>query len=295
MGSEHDKSGIRRVAELLTALATQDGFSPSGLDEVRLLRASHAQPRAPVVYEPSILIIAQGRKRGYLGSQVYVYDANNYLVLPVPLPFECATEATPAKPLLGVSIHVCPAMVGELLLQMDEHAPVTSAVRGIYSTPLTDELTGATIRLLECLGSPADRRILGRAIVQEIVYRVLCGSQSAALRAIATRHGHVGPISRVLRRIHQDYAQPLDVDTLARDAGMSLSTFHASFKAVTSTSPLQYVKSIRLHRARVLLTQDGLNASTAANAVGYESSSQFSREFKRLFGQTPSAEAARLR
>ncbi len=283
------------VVRLLEPLATREGFASSVLDEVRFLRVNRSHPRVPVVYDPSILIIAQGRKMGYLGDEVYVYDASNYLVLPVPLPFECATEATPAKPLLGVAVRVDPVLVGELLLQMDDQTPVSTAVRGIYSTPLTAELTSATLRLLECLGSPADSRVLGRSIVREIVYRVLCGNQSAAPRAIAARHGNFSQIGKVLRRIHTAYAQPLDVEMLARDAGMSVSTFHATFKAVTSTSPLQYVKSIRLHKARVLMMQSGLNASSAADAVGYESSSQFSREFKRFFGNTPTEETARVR
>lgn len=286
---------ISSLVRLLEPLATREGFTSSALAEVQFLRARQARPREPVVYEPSILIIAQGRKIGYLGDETYVYDANNYLVLPVPLPFECATAVTPAKPLLGVSIRVDPVMIGELLLQMDDRAPAPGPVRGIYSTPLTEALADATVRLLQCLREPIDSRVLGGAIVREIIYRVLCGEQSAALRAVPARHGSFSQIGHVLRRIHVEYAQPVDVDVLARDAGMSVSTFHAAFKAVTSTSPLQYIKSIRLHKARALMMQNGLNASSAANAVGYESSSQFSREFKRFFGNTPTEEASRMR
>jgi AraC-like DNA-binding protein len=283
----------QRLTDLLDSLASAEGLSASGIDEVQFMRATCAMARAPVVYESGVFILGQGRKIGYLGGEEFVYDAHNYLVLPVALPFECTTEALPGKPVLGMRIDVDPMLVGEVLLEMDDHADVPGAVRGVYSTPLTPEITGAAIRLLEVLKSPVERRVLGRQIVREIIYRVLCGEQSAALRAIAMRHSHVSQISKALRRIHQDYARTLDVETLAREAGMSVSTFHANFKTITSTSPLQYLKSIRLHKARALMVQDGLNAGVAAREVGYESASQFSREFKRFFGDSPARRGGR--
>jgi AraC-like DNA-binding protein len=131
--------------------------------------------------------------------------------------------------------------------------------------------------------------------VREITYRVLIGPLGHNLRALAAPHTHFGQISRVLNRIHAEYSREFDIGTLARDAGMSLSTFHAHFKAVTSSSPLQYLKNVRLHKARMLMVHEGANAGTAATQVGYESPSQFSREFKRLFGDGPAAVANQLR
>ncbi len=290
-------SGKERLVELLETLVVGERFTPSLLDGVQFLRSSRPVPRGPVVYEPGIVIIGQGRKRGYLGGQVYTYDAYNYLVLSVPLPFECETvEAGPEKPLLGLVVKVSPTSIGELLVEMDDHGSAEDQVpQGIYSTPLTDDLSSAAIRLLECLRSPLDSRILGPQIVREITYRVLCGEQGGALRAVANRQSHFSQIARVLRRIHLEYSSSIDVESLAGEAHMSVSTFHHNFKAVTSTSPIQYVKSIRLHRARALMTQEGLSAGTAASQVGYESASQFSREFKRFFGNSPADEAARMR
>jgi AraC-like DNA-binding protein len=283
------------LTALLTTFGSHDGFAPSPLDSVKIVRVSCAQVRAQVIYEPSILIIAQGRKIGFLGGKRYVYDENHYLVVPVPMPFECTTECTEATPLLGVQIRIDPAMVGELLLEMEDDKTINGVNRGIYSTAMTDELTSATIRLVESLQSPVESRILGRQAVREILYRVLCGNQSAALRAVAIRHSHFGQISKVMRKLHAEYASAIDIESLAREAGMSVSTFHANFKAVTSTSPLQYLKSIRLHRARLLMIQNGHTASSAATEVGYESASQFSREFKRFFGSSPAEEAAKMR
>jgi AraC-like DNA-binding protein len=285
-----------RLVELLSQLATREGFSDSMLEGVRFMRSTQRIPRRPVVYEPGIVIIAQGRKRGYLGGRVYTYDAKNYLVLSVPLPFECETEGTPDKPLLGLSVSVDPATVAELLMEMDDVTlQPAAAPRAIYATPLNDGLCDAATRLLECLRSRSDARILGPQVVREITYRVLRGEQGGALRAVAARHSHFGQIHKALRRIHTDYSGAIDIETLASESGMSVSAFHHNFKAVTSSSPLQYLKTIRLHKARMLMVNEGLGAGSAAGRVGYESPSQFSREFKRLFGSTPGEEAERWR
>ena len=294
--ADPDAAAQQRMVELLTALTLQDGVTPSALDSVQLLRSSRAYPRTPVMYEPSIVIVCQGRKRGFLGDQVFQYDAQQYLVLSVPLPFECETEASPEKPLLAISIRVDLTMVAELLMALnDTRGSAVSEPSGIYATPLDAQLGNAVLRLLEALASPCDAPILGPSIVREICYRVLTGVQGDAIRAALTHQHHFGRIAKALRRIHADYRGDLDVDTLAREAGMSLAVFHAHFKAVTSTSPMQYVKTTRLHHARLLITHDGLNVSAAATRVGYESASQFSREFKRLFGLSPTDELRRVR
>jgi AraC-like DNA-binding protein len=286
-----------RMTSLLTALATLEGIRPTAIEGIQLMRASQPIPRMQVLYEPGIVIVGQGRKRGYLGDQVFTYDAHNYLVLSVPLPFECETEASPEEPMLAVSIRVDLAVLGELLMKMDgvHGSPNPSVPQGIYSTELDLKLSETTVRLLECLSNPAETRILGPQIVREITYRVLCGEQGGALRAAAALHSRFGQVNRTVLRIHAEYARDLTVEELAETAGMSASAFHQNFKAVTSTSPLQYLKTIRLHKARMLMVHEGLRAGLAAERVGYESSSQFSREFKRLFGSTPIEETDRVR
>jgi AraC-like DNA-binding protein len=286
----------KRLASLLNEVAVNEGTHRTLVEGVDVSRVSRPVPRAPVVYQPKVLFVGQGRKRAYLGGEVYQYDAYNYLVLSVPLPAECETEASPEEPLLLLAINVEPTMLGEMLLEMDEPPPpAVPTPRGIASTPMTEDLGGAVIRLLECLKSPPDSRILGRQIVREIVYRVFQGEQGGALRALASRDDHFARIARVLRHVHAEYARPLGVEELARKAGMSVAAFHHYFKLVTASSPLQYLKRIRLDQARRLMAHDGYNAGTAARAVGYESPSQFSREFKRLFGATPVEEAEQTR
>ncbi len=285
-----------RLVSLLAELVRENGGSASRLPGVSFMRTTRSIPRSPIAYEPGIFIVAQGRKTAWVGAKKIIYDPGHYLVLSMPLPFECETEGSPDKPLLAVKISVTPAAVTELLMQMEDLQPLNGSEPQIMeSTALDEPLSNATIRLLESLRSADDARILGPQIVREIVYLVLRGKLGRNLRALAAPDSHFGQISRVLNRIHTNYAHNYDITTLAREAGMSIAAFHKQFKAVTSSPPLQYLKNIRLHKARMLMVNEGINASGAAANVGYESSSQFSREFKRLFGKSPAIEAAGMR
>ena len=291
------KSSAYRLISLLTELAQPgEGNLPSRLPEVKFMRALRHIPRTPIAYEPGIFIVAQGRKTGYWGAKKIVFDPGHYLVTSAPLPFECQTEGSSDKPLLAVKIGVTPAAVTELLLQMEELPPQNNSLPQIIeATALDETLSNATVRLLESLRSADDARILGPQIVREIIYTVLRGKLGRNLRALAAPDSHFGQISRVLNRLHANYAHNYDITLLAREAGMSIAAFHKRFKGVTGSPPLQYLKNIRLHKARMLMVNDSLNASGAAANVGYESASQFSREFKRLFGKSPAQEAAGLR
>ena len=291
----------KKMTKLLGLLTTGEGTRPSILPGVSLMRADHNYPPLPVLYEPSIVIVAQGRKRGYLGGQVYQYDPFNYLVLSVPLPFEAETEATAENPMLGISVRADLSVLAELMLTMndklnpsnDRLSPSTGP-RGICSLPLDQKLSEAIVRLLEHLGSPEEAQVLGSQTVREILYRVLCGGQGGSLLAVLAAHTHFSQISRVMQHIHSEYAQPLDITTLADEVNMSVSVFHRRFKEVTSTPPLHYIKTVRLHKARMLMVREGVRVGEAAEQVGYESSSQFSREFRRLFGRSPVEEVARV-
>lgn len=285
-----------RMVALLEKLAPFEGYTLSALDGVKFMRANASIPRIPVLYEPCIVIVCQGRKRGYLAGEHYVYDANHYLVLSVPLPFESETEASAQEPMLAVSVRIDLPVAAELVLALDPARKDTPATPlGMVSTPLSDGMGDALLRLLHALTVPGDTAILGPAIVRELLYRVLTGPQGGAVRAALTQQSHFGKIGKALRRIHAHYDSDIDVGSLASEAGMSLAAFHANFKAVTHTTPIQYLKTTRLHKARLLMVQDGVTAAAASNLVGYESSSQFSREFKRFFGRTPVQETALMK
>lgn len=287
----------QQLAEKIKLLKFKEAI-PDGLaSEVRLLYGTEPHPRTPVMYQPGVIFLFSGHKTGYLNNRVFRYDANEYLLLTVPLPFECETFATPQAPLAGLRINVDLLQLQELVMEIgeDERFRPASSSSGINSATLSDEILCAAERLLDVLEHPLDARILGKQIIREILYHVLMGPRGGALLALISRQTHFSLISRVLRRIESQYTETLSVDQLAAEANMSVSAFHHNFKAVTSTSPLQYIKTFRLHKARMLMLHDGMKASAAALRVGYESASQFSREFKRYFGVTPGEDIARMR
>ncbi|WP_248730161.1 MULTISPECIES: AraC family transcriptional regulator [Halomonadaceae] len=285
-----------RMVERLSRLAPHEGYTQSLLEGVRFMRSNRSLRHTPVLYEPSIVIVCQGRKRGYLGDEVYLYDALHYLVLSVPLPFTSETEASPEEPMLAISIRLDMAVVAELVFMLDQSdARSTAPPRGILSTPLGAPMADATLRLLETLASPMEAQVLAPGIVREICYRILVGEQGGSVRAALAHQGQFGRIAKALHRIHADYAESLEVGRLASEVGMSTAVFHVHFKAVTQTSPLQYIKSTRLHQARLMMIRDSLPAAAAAARVGYESPSQFSREFKRFFGRPPGEEVREMK
>lgn len=287
----------RRMVELLLTLAPDEGYNLTALPSVRVLRSDRALARTPVLYDPGIVIVCQGRKRGYFGDRLYVYDAQHYLAVSVPVPFDMETDATPAQPLLALYLHLEFAVVADLILQIDQQAAAESpqAPQSMLSSPVDADMRASVLRFLEALTRPLEAAVLGPGLLRELYFRVLTGAQGRAMREALAMKGHYGRIGRALRRIHAGYADALGLAELAREAGMSIPTFHSHFRAITQTSPMQYLKSTRLHQARLLMVRQDLTAEAACYAVGYTSASQFSREFRRLFGLAPAAEARRMR
>ena len=283
------------MVELLGELTEGEGLRPSILEGVSLARADRTFEKTPVLYDSSLYIVASGRKVGFVGNRLVVYDASNYLILSAPLPFECRTEADAHGPMLGLSVRVTPSIVGELAVQMParQPGPLTDAVPCLRATPLDLPMSDAAVRLLECLRDPVDARVLGPATVRELVYRALCGPGGHLLMTMVERQGQVSQINAALQWMHAHFAEPFSVARVASEVAMSVSAFHHRFKAVTGSSPVQYLKSLRLHKARALIVDEGAGAAAAAAAVGYESASQLSREFRRFFGVSPSEEARR--
>jgi AraC-like DNA-binding protein len=287
----------RHMVTLLQALAPEEGYNLTALPDVRILRSDRSLSHTPVLYDPGIVIVCQGRKRGYFGHQVYLYDEQHYLAVAVPVPFTMETEATPEHPLLAIYMHLDFQLAAELMIQIDRHQSPTqkNVAQSLMSSPMDAELRVSVTRFLETMSQPLEAEILGPALVRELYFRVLTGAQGNAMRAALAMQGQFGKISKALRHIHATYAQPLNLSQLASESGMSVPTFLNHFKAITHTSPMQYVKSTRLHQARLLMVRQSMTAEAACHAVGYLSASQFNREFKRLFGLTPAAETKRMR
>ena len=292
----HDDAALRAEMTALAAeLAPAEGMTQSLLEGVAFGRSNRSLPRTPVLHDACVVIVCSGRKRGYFGDQVIEYGAHQFMVASVPMPFEGETFASPEEPLLVIKVKLDLAVIADLALALDPAFEPVPGAESVATAPVDAPLADSVIRLLRALRSPVETRLFGASLLREVCYRVLTGPKGPALRAALAQRGHFGQIAKALHRIHMDYHQRLDVETLAQEVNLSAASFHAHFKTVTATSPIQYLKATRLHKARLLMIQDGVSASRASSRVGYESASQFSREFKRLFGLPPLTEVQRMK
>ena len=269
---------------------------PTSIPRVTLMRAN--APTVPVgaLYQPALCIVAQGGKRVRLGEKMFEYGTAKYLIGSVDLPISGEVyEASEQTPYLAMSIGLDPATLAAMLLDMPQGADGGRPLAGLAVSPLTADLLDPLLRLLRLLDRPRDIAMLAPLAEREILYRLLLGPQGAMLRQIALADSRLSQISRAIQWIKQNYERPFRIETLAAIAHMSPSSLHRHFKDVTTMSPLQFQKRIRLQEARrrVLAQQDA--AANVGFAVGYESPSQFSREYRRMFGAPPGRDAARLR
>ncbi|HET6420781.1 MAG TPA: AraC family transcriptional regulator [Geobacteraceae bacterium] len=256
-------------------------------------------PTEPItgMYQPSICLVAQGAKRVMLGDDTYVYDAQHYLITSVHLPTVVQIiEASPEKPYLGLRLTFNLGEIAQLMADSNLPPPRTQqSSRGMATGEVTLPLLNAFQRLVDLLDEQQDIPILEPTIQREIIYRLLVGDQGARLRQIASAGSQSHQIARSIDWLKGNFAQPLRIDDLATHVNMSTSTFHHHFRALTAMSPLQYQKTLRLNEARRLMLTDRLDAAAAAFQVGYESPSQFSREYSRLFGAPPLRDITNLR
>jgi AraC-like DNA-binding protein len=256
-------------------------------------------PTAPcsMTYQPSVTVIAQGRKRVELGRNVFIYDSSRFLLTSVDLPVVSRViEATEETPCLALSIKLEISMVRELLGREEiQLAQTPSGSPGMATSETTVDFLGACCRLVDLLQTPQDIPFLSGLILREIIYRILQGPEGARLRAIATLGEQSYRTAKAIAWLRTHYAKPLRVEDLAEVAGMGVSTLHHHFRELTAMSPLQYQKHLRLQAARGRMLMDGIDAASAAFEVGYESASQFNREYSRLFGQPPMRDVKALR
>jgi len=264
-----------------------------------LLLARRTSPTAPcpLTYQPSVAVIAQGRKSVEFGGRTFVYDATRYLLTSVDLPvMSSVVEASERTPALAMALKLEMPVIRELISTEEiavAEAPPDGA--GMATGEATAEFLSACCRLVDLLATPRDIPFLSGLIQREIIYRVLQGEAGARLRSIATLGDQSHRTAKAIAWIRANYSKPLRVEELAEMAGMGVSTFHHHFRSLTAMSPLQYQKQIRLQEARGRMLVDGLDAGSAAFEVGYESASQFNREYRRLFGQPPMRDVRALR
>jgi AraC-like DNA-binding protein len=297
MHTDDDLPALReRTIALALARAPADGLHETPLPGLRVIRASAPALPVPAIYEPGLVLVLQGRKQARQGERVVQYDAMQCLLVPVTaLPRGQVIEASPGKPYLCLRLSCETQALAELLLDVEAPATPAEADAGLQVAPVTAPLLEAAVRLLRLLDTPADLKTLAPLVQREILYRVLTGPLGPRLRALAQGDGMARRLNRVIEQLTRRFAEPLSIDELASLAHMSPSTLHLRFKQLTALSPLQFQKTLRLQHARRLMLSDGLDAASAAHRVGYESPSQFSREYRRLFGAPPRADLAQMR
>lgn len=280
------------IAPLIEQYAVNEGPTETICPGLILGRSSRTTPRLPFAYNPCICLVGQGKKNVYTDKDMLTYDPLHYLVVSLPMPLETQiVKASEEQPLLALILEIDISIVGKLLLNMDNNVQLnknTPAAQAIYASPLNNELLNAFVRLLRLLDKPEDLRILGEGIINEILYYVLKGEQGTYLRALALQDNSSLRIAKVVRYINENYDKSLNIKSIADYACMGQSTLHHAFEKTIGQSPIQYLKKIRLHNARVMISSKGMNISEAAYKVGYNNISQFSREFKRQFGHAPS-------
>jgi len=296
--AEEGRDAALKALQVAIARFTEEGEQhTTAIPGVSLYRRD--APTAPVsgLYEPSVCMVVQGAKRVLLGDEAYVYNSQQYLITSVHLPTMVQIiEASPEDPYLGLKLKLDPREVLQLMVDSNLPAPrAQRSSRGMATAAVTMPLLNAFQRLVDLLADERDIPILAPVIQREIIYRLLVGEQGARLRQIAAAGSQGQQIARAIDWLKGNFSQSVRIDELAAQANMSTSTFHHHFRSLTALSPLQFQKQLRLHEARRLMLAESLDAATAALEVGYESPSQFSREYSRLFGAPPLRDISHLR
>ena len=264
---------------------------------VRLARSTETGEPLYGVSDATFCITAQGCKEVFLGGIRYEYDPSHYLLSTAELPIVSRVLAgSPQQPYLGMYIVIDPAVVASVMVETGQLPPRSQTpVRAIEVSPLHDSLLDAVVRLARLLDAPEEARLMYPLVSREITYRLLCGEQGYRLRQMTVFGGHTHRISQAVEKISREFNKPLHVEELARGIGMSVSSFHQHFKQVTAMSPLQFQKQLRLQEAQRMMVGESLDATTAGFRVGYDDTSHFNRDYKRLFGVPPMRDVERLK
>ena len=294
--AQHTQANRAELVERI-ARALRDDGRVEPLKGLYLFRASSPTEHLHSVYTPAFCVIAQGRKEVFLGEERYQYDPAHYLLTTVELPVVSQIlEASKEQPYLSFRLQLDPALVGSILVEADlPSSRGEGEVKAIDVSPLDASLLDAVVRLVRLLESPTDTRVLAPPVTREIIYRLLLGAQGARLRHIAVLGGDTHRIAKVVDRLRKDFKEPLRVESLAQELGMSISGLYHQFKAVTALSPLQFQKRLRLQEARRLMLGEHLDAASAGSRVGYDDAAHFNREYKSVFGLPPIRDVERLR
>ena len=291
------QSNREELLERMARALPEDGWTEA-LEDLFLARVTKPMESPLALYQPAFCFVAQGGKQVLVGEEVLRYDPGHYLLFTVDLPVIFRVEeASKEKPYFGLRLDLAPALVASVMIEAGaETRKGDASIKAIGVNPVDADLLDAVVRLVRLADKPGEQRILAPLIKREIVYRLLAGGEGARLsHLVASSRGDTRRISRAIGRVREHYNEPLKIEEIARDLGMSVSGFHHHFKSVTSMSPLQFQKQIRLQEARRLMLGEDLDAASAGHRVGYEDPAYFSRDYKKLFGAPPQRDIANLR
>jgi AraC-like DNA-binding protein len=287
---------LKEISAIIARSVLKDGFQATPIERVTLVRSSTVTMPMPNVYRPQLCLVAQGRKEVTLGDRVFSYAPGRYGVVTYDLPaIGHVVEATPDKPYLCLYLDFDPMMLGDLASRVPPPPGAPSPPIGKTVSDAGAGLLDAALRLLRLLDDPAALPVLGPLAEQEILYHLLAGPDGARMRHITSGQGKVAQVGRAIAWIGKNFRERFSIERLAAEVGMSPSSLHEHFRAVTAMTPLQFQKQLRLQDARSLMLVQDIDVATAALSVGYESPSQFSREYRRHFGEPPARDIARLR
>ncbi|WP_038176519.1 MULTISPECIES: AraC family transcriptional regulator [Vibrio] len=273
-------------------LSNLEGITTTEIDGVHFYRSSQGNQRQPFVYQSGLIVLGQGTKNIYLGNQPVHYGPDDYLVVGVPMPLECEAITDNGEPLLGLSIDIDAQVLHRLVNKLETRGCYnpckdSGAKSGLKSVAMDNEMLDVCQRLMKALCNPIEASILGDSLMEEVTFRALMSKEGHVLFDLARHEGHYARVAKALDYLHRNYTNTVTVQDLAQTANMSVSAFHQAFRSVTLASPIQYIKKVRLNKARELIQLEGVKVGDAARLVGYNSTSQFSREFKRHFNLTP--------
>jgi AraC-like DNA-binding protein len=278
----------KSIIENREILNLEDGVHDTNLKNIKVFKTTKYEPKTPLIYDVCLILVLQGKKIANLSTNSFTYDCDNYLVVPTTLPLECETYASKDEPFISLLISLDRKIMYDIIEKLDSrNFENKHSSFGIFSDKVTQDIEDTTAKLLDILESKEKSMILSNGILTELFYKIAIGENAKILHKMFLEENNESKIANALKMIHDNYKENHDMETLSRTCGMSVSSFHTHFKKITTFTPLQYIKKIRLTKAKELLTKHDYKVVDVANELGYDNPSHFSRDFKSYFGYSP--------
>lgn len=278
----------KSIIENREILNLEDGIHDTNLKNIKIFKTTKYEPKTPLIYDVCLILVLQGKKIANLSTNSFTFDCDNYLVVPTTLPLECETYASKDEPFISLLISLDRKIMYDIIEKLDSrNFENKHSSFGIFADKVTQDIEDITSKLLNILESKEKSKILSNGVLTELFYKIAIGQNAKILHKMFLEENNESKIAKALKIIHDNYKENHDMETLSRVCGMSVSSFHTHFKNITSFTPLQYIKKIRLTKAKDFLTKYDYKVVDVAYELGYDNPSHFSRDFKSYFGYSP--------